>query len=519
MPLIFSDFTVRGIDISKYDMSLDVDKLVGKVQFVIVRIGHGTKTDPLFKEFWSALKGKIFRLAYFYLDYYSNHLEGEAVYGMGDYEWGVRQGQNAADNMVECDTKLVFLDIENGDAKYAPPVSSVWSRVEDIADGFFDAYDYASGITNGIYSSLRMLENYSQRFRHRPLYLAWYNEEMGGVPRTRESVVAAVRAEGWTGPIYFWQYASNGDTGTDGKGDGLEFGLGRPVVDLDVWMGTDAEWELFKKGELQMSDILLDIAPLAQGDPRWKDIQLGTSSSTIGSHGCLITDTTMMCRFFGINLDPAGMNAWLKANGGYQNKNLFYWPVLNKLDQRITFNKRYEYAALDKIDEQLRAGKPAIVNVDMVPSTPALDEHWVLVIGKVAGSYIINDPWYGTQFKFEEKYGAPGTGVRIVCTYNFTGTINPLPEPEPEVVLYRVKVNEGVTRLVIRTAPIVSSTNDTGDRAKYPEEYDIFEEKNGYGRIGVSRWISLEWVTKITPSLEARVEALESRVSALEAAV
>ena len=77
MQINFFNFKVRGIDISAYDLKLLVDKLVGKVHFVICRIGHGTKTDVKFKEFWAALKGKIFRLTYFYLDYYSNHLPDE----------------------------------------------------------------------------------------------------------------------------------------------------------------------------------------------------------------------------------------------------------------------------------------------------------------------------------------------------------------------------------------------------------------------------------------------------------
>ena len=88
-----------------------------------------------------------------------------------------------------------------------------------------------------------------------------------------------------------------------------------------------------------------------------------------------------------------------------------------------------------------------IVNVDLNPATPALDEHWVLVVGKVDGSYIINDPWYGTQLKFEEKYGNPSTGMRIVCTYEFSGEIvppAPTPEPTPIEIGQKVKTLVGL---------------------------------------------------------------------------
>jgi hypothetical protein len=504
MELNFNDIPIRGIDISKYDLKLLIEKLLTKVHFVIVRIGHGTKTDPLFKIFWSILKDKIFRISYFYIDYYSHTLpEYEYVYGLSNYEWGKVQGRNAWSNIKDDhDIKLTYADVEDYPSSTISGVDAVWDRVETILDGFFDVYDTESGIINGIYASLNKFAKFSQRFRHRPAYVAWYDEDDNGKVRTRESVIIKMHALGWTGPIHFWQYARNGDTGTDGIGDGLEFGLGREVMDLDAWMQSENEWNMFKKGEINMDNILLDISPLAQRDPSWASIQLGTSSKTIGSHGCLITSATMMLRYFGKDLTPATLNTWLKANNGYQNSNWFVWSSLKYLDDNISFRYRYEYAAMDKVDEQLMKGIPSIINVDMIPETAVLDEHWVLVIGKVDGSYIINDPWYGTTMKFEEKYGAPSKGMHIVCTYNFTGEIAPLPgyeEPEMPEPMYKVNINPGITQLIIRSEPIKTDEYKTGQYAKYPETYLVYEERNGYGKIGVSKWISLssEYVTKV----------------------
>jgi murein DD-endopeptidase MepM/ murein hydrolase activator NlpD len=86
-----------------------------------------------------------------------------------------------------------------------------------------------------------------------------------------------------------------------------------------------------------------------------------------------------------------------------------------------------------------------------------------------------------------------------------TGTFTP---PEPEQVLYRVRVT--IPDLLIRS----------GAGRNYPVvyryasgEYDIFEEKNGYGRIGAGRWIALEYTQKLgTLTLEERVTALEKAV-------
>ena len=499
MQLKFFDFLVRGIDISAYDLKLIVEKLIGKVHFVIVRIGHGTKTDALFKTFWAALKGLIFRIGYFYLDYYSNYMpEFPNVYGLSDYEWGVVQGQNAWENIKDDhDTKLVYLDVEQGNREYAPEIDDVWDRVETNMDGFYDTYDALSGIVNGIYASLSRFKWFSPRFRHRPAYVAWYDEDADGKPRTRESVIAEMREIGWTGPIHFWQYASDGDTGTDGAGDGLAFGLGRAVMDLDVWMGTEAEWETFK-GDQPMTDILLDIAPLSQMDSRWRYEKLGTSSSTIGGYGCLITSASMMLKYFGFDTDPSRLNKLLIENGGYHDGNLFVWDSLAKIFPGVSFGTRYSYAALDKVDAQLQAGKPVIIHVDFVPSTPAIDEHWVLVVGKQGSDYIINDPRDGMQIKFEDRYGDPKTKIFHVCTYNYEKQSEPL---------YRVRVT--INNLLIRGGPGTS----------YPVvyryasgEYDVFEERDGYGRIGAGRWIALAYTERIGASLEERVTALEKAV-------
>ena len=84
-------------------------------------------------------------------------------------------------------------------------------------------------------------------------------------------------------------------------------------------------------------------------------------------------------------------------------------------------------------------------------------------------------------------------------------TVEDYEEVEP---LYRVRVT--IPNLLIRS----------GAGASYPVvkryasgEYDVFEERDGYGRIGVGRWIALEYTQKLG------VLTLEERVTALEKAV
>ena len=472
----YTDFAIRGIDVSQFNGTVDWSKV--KADFTVIRVGHGRVIDPKFKANWAGAKGKTFRLPYWYMDYYSHRDPTTSAYGLySDAEWGRIQAEKNWNAVKDDPSGIVFLDIESASVA-DKPVNEVWDRVEVIARAFLERADELSGTVNGIYCSLSLTSAFSEWFRNRPLWVAWYNEE-----QTPESVIAAVSARGWTGKVLIWQYASHGDADGDGKPDGQSMGMAYKFLDLNAWIAGADEWQQFKRSE-KVTDILLNIPPLAQRDPKWKDIQLGTSSVTIGGYGCLITCASMMCRYFGIDIDPAGMNAWLKANNGYQNSNWFVWSSLNKLDPRISFGYRYQYAALDKIDAELAAGRPVIINVDMVPGTPVMDEHWVLVVGKVGGSYIINDPWTGDQIKFEDRYGSPSKGIYIVSTYKFTGTPAPLPPDEPE------PLPEGKVRALVNLNIRKGAGTSYARWATAPKGtiLDVLETQGDWVRVGWQQW-------------------------------
>lgn len=89
----------------------------------------------------------------------------------------------------------------------------------------------------------------------------------------------------------------------------------------------------------------------------------------------------------------------------------------------------------------------------------------------------------------------------------YVGTSGVVTPPEPEPVLYRVRVT--IPNLLIRS----------GAGSSYPVvhryasgEYDVFEERDGYGRIGAGRWIALSYTERVGASLEERVAALEKAV-------
>ena len=150
--------------------------------------------------------------------------------------------------------------------------------------------------------------------------------------------------------------------------------------------------------------VTLNVPVFSQNDPRWKNNQLGTSSTTIGWNGCLITCCAMVMKFYGNDTDPARLNTWLTANGGYANGNLLYWgkipfPISTWVDCMDV------PAPLSQIDAALARGEPVIVHVDFVPSTNPIDEHYVLLIGKLADEdYVMVDSWDGKTLSFKARY-------------------------------------------------------------------------------------------------------------------
>ena len=475
-------YPIKIVDISYHQdpSKIDYDKLAASADGFILRAAYGTGvegkwygTDPAFNKHYEELyikRGKPCGAYHYIVAYKPISEQVEVMYN-------AVKGKKLALGLW-CDVELE----KNADPLTAKHVIEYMTQAEAKMGRF--------GIYNGHWCWMDIMGAEEGRYADRKLWMSAYTASPDDyIPH------------GWN-KWWLWQYTSSARLpGYYGN------------LDVSYFHGSKAEFNAWIGG-----NVLLDIQPLSQRDPRWASIQLGTSTSTIGSHGCLMTDMTMFLRYLGLNMTPAEVNAWLKANGGYNGGNLFVWGSVSKLLPGLTFGHRYTEPYLDKIDEQLVAGRPVIVNVDGTPATAALDEHWILIVGKENGYYIINDPIDGSRMRFNDRYGDPKTKIYIICTYNFTGTVPPpvvIPPEEEGDVLYRVKIKNGITQLVIRSGP--SSIAPVVFRYA-TGEYDVFEEKKDilsgtmYGRIGIGRWISLDpdYVEKIgTPTSPSDSDKLE----------
>ena len=156
---------------------------------------------------------------------------------------------------------------------------------------------------------------------------------------------------------------------------------------------------------------MLAIKPLSQRDTRWASHKLGYSYYTIGGYGCLITAISMILNWYGKSTDPAQLNDALVRVGGFTGANL-YWNAIAQVPagclswQRLSTATIFP-APLHEIDALLADDVPVLVHVDFNFPTPAVEQHWVLIVGKSGSDYIINDPWTGEQGSFRTRYGDP----------------------------------------------------------------------------------------------------------------
>ncbi|TWU43801.1 putative peptidoglycan binding domain protein [Novipirellula aureliae] len=137
-----------------------------------------------------------------------------------------------------------------------------------------------------------------------------------------------------------------------------------------------------------------------QGDPQWGSIMLGDKS--IASKGCAMCSVAMCLAFYGHDINPASLDAYLDANNGYSGNNL-YWQKAFDAGQtlgcrrpRLTYpDYRRRSDFIDTIMERLWRNLPTLIGVDYGTSGDGREDHWVVAVGYNQKDIIINDPAIG----------------------------------------------------------------------------------------------------------------------------
>jgi len=147
---------------------------------------------------------------------------------------------------------------------------------------------------------------------------------------------------------------------------------------------------------------------LSQRDPRWANVTIGETTTTLGRMGCTITCLSMLTDYFGCKLSPAqiAQNANNFSNDSVQWINLdfptfsFRWReghYFSDADNIIDIEVIKAYLATGNDSEQ-RNNRAVLLEV-------ANRSHWVVGLYYSYGDIIAIDPWTGKTVRVLETYG------------------------------------------------------------------------------------------------------------------
>lgn len=184
------------------------------------------------------------------------------------------------------------------------------------------------------------------------------------------------------------------------------------AVGKDLWLYSERGWLMAKyteriAGEDEPGHIpgLLVVPYYSQNDLRWAKDYLGYSYTTIGDYGCLITAVAAYMTYLGQYVTPGSLNQLLIQRGGFTG-NRYYWQM-PKFIWGIEKPEDYSFASgtgfETRLDAILADERPALAMVDFIPGG-AFNQHWVLILGKVNGTYFLLDTWDGTVQALHAKY-------------------------------------------------------------------------------------------------------------------
>lgn len=147
----------------------------------------------------------------------------------------------------------------------------------------------------------------------------------------------------------------------------------------------------------------MEIVPLSQRDPRWKNKTLGFSTTKIGSYGCTLTALTMLINYIQkTSLTPDKVNEALKAVNAFTG-NLIVWGRVPLAYPALKFVKRvYNYNNLEVSLYVYVYGYPVMVEVNAAEIGAA--KHWVLY----KGNRKMVDPWTGQEEATSKYKNATG---------------------------------------------------------------------------------------------------------------
>ncbi|MDZ4404724.1 hypothetical protein [Prosthecobacter sp.] len=125
-----------------------------------------------------------------------------------------------------------------------------------------------------------------------------------------------------------------------------------------------------------------------QKDKRWAADQLGASSGTLGSHGCLVTSVAMACSNLGVKVTPQELNTRLKKADGFLPQGWVVWNALPRVTENQITAEYHDTPSHAAMDDALQHGAYPVVKYFLLGGI----QHWCVVVGKEGQDYLVRDP-------------------------------------------------------------------------------------------------------------------------------
>jgi hypothetical protein len=139
------------------------------------------------------------------------------------------------------------------------------------------------------------------------------------------------------------------------------------------------------------SKLILPVPRFAQNDPRWADDELGPAQSTMGEEGCAVSSAAMVLAYYGEDIDPGRLNAFLSESDGYTPQGWLYWEKAADFHPGLARHAYEDLPSYYLIDSNLERGNPVIVRIHLDNGVT----HFVVIVGKDGFDYLIQDPASG----------------------------------------------------------------------------------------------------------------------------
>ncbi len=195
------------------------------------------------------------------------------------------------------------------------------------------------------------------------------------------------------------------------------------------------------------------MANFSQRDARWSSQRLGTVNGiTIGGYGCYVTAMADVATHFGKDTNPSELDNWFTDHDSYVDGDLAVDGMLSWRYPDIvfagTYNCQNEPANLNVFNDFNTYEHEAIIEVDFNHNpNDGIQTHFVRFnsYDPNTGRLMIDDPWYGDEVNFADRYGDPTVTIQKVVKYYgpslpqaVPAQTAPTPQPEstptPEVV-------------------------------------------------------------------------------------